>query len=232
MRTGRYGANLDMSVCIGTYNAKGLMCAKKRKRVSLMCKKYKLDVLCIQETHGKREECEKKWTKELGFELGTFSTAKQHTTKGAAIIGKGLENTLTDKEGRIAGATVMLGDYKVNIVSVYAPNLNQGRESQENYVNFLIELEAFIDKLMGTESNSRLMVCGDFNMIMDEHLDGHGDLKHSKYPIPIDMLEEMIGRLGLVDAYRWKHPNKKEYVIIYHKPLSSGCKRLLKCRPL
>ena len=138
------------------------------------------EIAALQETHSV------KWQETftrigLGFDGGVFSHF-QKNARGAAILWKKpwvqfQKATIADNKGRVAGAVLENDGKRVAFMSVYAPNLDKSNQSRQEYVSWLIEVDALIDRLMKIGKTRELIMMGDCNQIMDEHLDSF-----SKHP--------------------------------------------------
>ena len=150
----------------------------------------------------------------LGFDDGIFSSYGPGA-RGTALLWKApwtLEagTKMKDGDGRIAGAILKNENKRVAFVSAYAPNLDKGRPSRQAYVTWLISLKARIEDLYGGTGVDGTVVMGDFNQIVDEHLDSF-----SKNPvvheIPLAELMELMGDLSITDGFRWFNSTRRDY---------------------
>lgn len=97
---------------------------------------------------------------------------------------------------------------KLSVVSVYAPTLTRTNKSQEDYSAFLDSLE--VATLHVSEGSPKILIGGDFNTMISEALDSCGKVTNRPELI-IDLIEELMGKYGLLDAFRALHPNEKTF---------------------
>ena len=168
------------------------------------------NIVSLQETHGRKNFFAKTINK-LGFKNGVFSLLDKQI-RGSAVLwkeGKLIAST-TDNQGRIAGAALEINAQTIIVISVYAPNLDGTHKSWEEYTAFLVTLEMHIDKLCSRANTDKIIVNGDFNLILNSELDSYS--QHPKvYDIPKQALMDMTDRLGLSDAFRVLNGDLQSY---------------------
>ncbi len=121
----------------------------------------KADVACVQETHAPSHEPIRKWFANSGYRVVSSSVSNKRC--GTAILIKDtfkIKQVIRDDAGQFVQVLVDLGDDELSFLSLYAPNKNPERNA------FFASLTNLIDLTRPT------FVCGDFNSVLDEDLDG------------------------------------------------------------
>jgi exodeoxyribonuclease-3 len=173
------------------------------------------DVVCLQET---KVEDEKFPGAELGDAGYGFVHFGQRTYNGVAILARfglrlddvkrNLDDDAADAHRRLIAATVE----GVRVVNVYVPN---GQELAAPAYQYKLEWLSRLEACLGRHHrpDDLVMVCGDFNVAPDP-IDVHNPKKWDKTVL---FHEDVRARLrglmsfGLVDAFRKKHPDAKEF---------------------
>ena len=184
---------LRTRISIASLNTRGLLDHKKRGQVKRVIAED--DICLLQETHGTKSNtgC---WKLNLGKEKGEFAFFKKNARGVGIIHDSGVSSNgsaCKDKKGRIAARTIRVGEITLGVVNVYAPNLAPSIASQEDYCNFLISLEHFIDGIK--DDSDYLVVGGDWNMILNPKLDSEGSAKCSK--VCVEQLKELMNKFDL-----------------------------------
>jgi len=168
----------------------------------------------IQEVHGTAERTKHR-IERLGFQGGVFSLFNSRA-KGAALLWKEdlrqIGEPVTDDDGRVAGATLQLGSNgpKVSAISAYAPTLNSSRATWDEYAKFMDSLEQVAQKLQAAAGVQNVIIGGDFNQILDKHLDSLSETPKI-YEAPRERLLEFLFREGLSDTFRLFNPTMQAY---------------------
>ena len=157
-----------------TLNAKSCNLTHKRKKIALELTHIynKIDILFLQETH--LEEVNE--TKTAYFSHGTSAA------RGVAILLNGgddlelmkinQEEYLKDDNGRIIAIGIICKGKKIGLINCYAPNLNDSKKVQEEYLAYLDDLSKILAEL--DNACDILIVGGDFNIALDKKLDAKG----------------------------------------------------------
>jgi len=160
---------------IASFNVRGLTLDEEKQSIATDFINYKLDVLCIQETHLVGTK-----TLELKGEKGNkvrlFHTGSdKHKYHGIGIIVFSDRKTLFK---RISDRTcfVKLIDCNVVVICAYSPTNQNAKENPTNTYNFYSELNNTLNKF---RSNTQVFIAADLNCQIGVH--------HKDYP-------ELIGR--------------------------------------
>jgi exodeoxyribonuclease-3 len=173
------------------------------------------DVVCLQET---KVEDEKFPASDLGEAGYAFVHFGQKTYNGVAILARyglaledvrrGFHDDADDAHRRLISATIE----GIRVVNVYVPNGQEvGAPAYHYKLEWLAKLKADLERHQ--RSDEPILVCGDFN-VAPEPIDVHNPKKWEKtvlfHPDVRARLHELMS-FGLVDAFREKHPEAKEY---------------------
>jgi exodeoxyribonuclease-3 len=173
------------------------------------------DVVCLQETKVEDDKFPEGDIGDAGYRAAFFG---QRTYNGVAILAKfglAIENVKKNLDGdaddahRRAISAVVEG---VRIVNVYVPN---GQELAAPAYQYKLEwLGRLKDELVRhSRPDEPLVVCGDFN-VAPEAIDVHNPKKWDKTVLFHEDVRKKLRELmsfGLVDAFRVKNPEAKEY---------------------
>ena len=183
-------------------NVKGLNSPQKRKKIFNKLVKLKADIIFIQETHIKEKDKKLLVMPRLGE---TFIASNQQKKKGVAIfIKKHLKPKMVfaSEDGRLLMVEISYQGEEILLVNIYAPN-----ESQHNFFSQLK------NQLTG-KAEQKICIMGDFNAIISKEKDtstsSRNKKKRSRNIIPKVFLE-MAEELSLIDIWRTRNPNKKDY---------------------
>ena len=161
------GSNLAFKLI--SLNARGIRSFEKRKAVFGWWFKQKVDLCFLQETYSTKE-VENFWKKQWKGEM--FSSHGSEHSRGVLILIKNsLEFELIfvrlDKEGRFVFLEAFVQDQKFLFVKIYAPN-----KSSEQTL-FFDQIKDELDN-SGIDDDCRIIIGGDFNVILNPDLDGFG----------------------------------------------------------
>lgn len=202
---------------IGTWNVNSIKI--RREQVERFLSEKNLDILGIQETKVRTEEFPGFSFKKLGYEVyhqggkGRNGVALLSKTKAEEIIVgfKGLkEEDFPDAKERIIGMKVPLESLKeLWIFSVYIPNGSPVNSDYYFYkLQFLWKFREFLEA--NFSKDTPLIIMGDFN-VAPEEIDVY-DPEILRENICFTERERKAFKalldFGLVDALRFKYPNK------------------------
>lgn len=172
------------------------------------------DVVCLQETKVEDDKFPMSEIGDAGYRAEIYG---QRTYNGVAILArfglslddvkKGLDGDADDAHRRLIAATVD----GIRIVNVYVPN---GQELTAPAYQYKLEwLSRLKDELSRRPAGEPLIVCGDFN-VAPEPIDVHNTKKWDQTVLFHESaragLKDLMS-IGLVDSFREKHPEVKEF---------------------
>lgn len=145
-------------------NAIGLSNLVKRKAFFLFCKEFKSDLMFIQETHSCPEDFWKtQWGGEMWLAHGSSHSGGvailAHTFHGKCVWSKG------DSKGHWLILLIDMNDCKFIVVNVY------GYCSKDANTSLLGEIENYVNSTMRSHPNAKLIIGGDFNLVMNGSID-------------------------------------------------------------
>lgn len=193
-----------MVLKVAVWNVKGMR--SNTKRVQIKDILHRFDVAMLQETHSSDIDKEA-WRKELGFTTAKWASLKSNAA-GAAALSRHADRGVAERNGRIAVIETKFNTKPLLIVSVYAPNMDKGTKSLDNYFEFLDKLEKVVN--MYHNKNKSLIIAGDLNIVMNKDLDTFGQpLQHSSiFPKCIERWEKLKHSFALSDSFRHVYPDK------------------------
>ena len=167
------------------------------------------DALCIQEIRTKEQPAI------LDGCAHHFNPAERDGYAGTALvsktspvsIGNGFGIPDLDGEGRVITAEFD----QLYLVTAYVPRSLEGLRRQDYRVRFD---EALVEHVVNLEDRKPVVLCGDFNAILDaddvyaENIH-HGEEDEGFASDDRDLLLELVDR-GFVDAFRHVNPNAKD----------------------
>lgn len=144
-----------------TYNARGLNDLKKRKQLFCLLKHKALDIVFIQESHGRDNEM-KLWRSQWGGDI-TFANA-QNTSCGVMMLTRRnfdckISKVEADPHGRYLIVEVNIEGQSLVLANLYAPNT----DSPSFFAEFMQEIYLF--------ENRNVILGGDFNFVIDQQKD-------------------------------------------------------------
>jgi exodeoxyribonuclease-3 len=172
------------------------------------------DVVCLQETKVEDDKFPTSEIGDAGYQAAIFG---QRTYNGVAILArfglslddvkKGFDRDGDDAHRRMIAATVD----GIRIVNVYVPN---GQELTAPAYQYKLEwLGRLKDDLLCRPAGEPILVCGDFN-VAPEPIDVHNPKKWEQTVLFHESARARLKDLmsiGLVDSFRVKHPDVKEF---------------------
>lgn len=191
-----------MDLTVVSYNVRGINNKFKREKLYDRISAVKADIIGLQETHSKEEleeEISKEWKGEAYLSHGPDTL-----TSGVAILIRDSSNiTVIDEDksskGRYIILTIRSGEEICQICNIYAPTLPQKRPKFYRKI---------ADKI---DPDIPLILMGDFNMVMNTDEDRIGTKIRTTHTSGKRELQQIITRHTITDAWRYKHPKKKEY---------------------
>lgn len=187
-------------------NARGLNHPAKRLSMWKEATTHKADVLCVQETHfqlTKAPSCSHKDYPHV------YMACTPEKKKAGVLIA--LRNTVSfqqkdivlDPNGRYIILKGDINSKPYTLVSLYAPNTHQSR-----FINRLF-------KKIQHHIYGNLIICGDFNLIIDPKMDTSASKPHSS-----SYLSKTIHQAELYDVWRCKNANARDYTFFSHRHCS------------
>ena len=157
---------------IATFNVRGLSLEEKKQSLATDFEKYKLDVLCIQETHLRGTKT-LNFRGEKGNKVKIFHTgAETDSHHGVGIVVDYNRKTLFKRiNDRIC--FVRLLDSNIVVICAYSPTNQNTRANSNNTNNFYLALN---DTLNSFFNNTLVFIAADLNCQIGIHHKEHPEL--------------------------------------------------------
>lgn len=188
------------SINVCTFNVKGLANKDKRTRVFEWLKTNNYSVCCLQELHCVKSDISV-WQNQWKNQLFLSGNSSNSTGVGILLNINVDYNILQYQEiveGRLQLLEIEINGNRFSIINVYAPN--------NNSLHFL----NCVENLMIEQRCNSLIVCGDFNVVMDYSLDKLNGVANTNLPCS-KKLNEIVAGNELTDVWRTLYPNNRKY---------------------
>ena len=193
-------SKLGNEVIVLSANCQGIRNTQKRQDVVNYLRDTKAGIICLQDTHLLEKDIrdlKKIWNDDI------FLNGKRSNSRGVAIlIRKNFEYEVLeqnkDNEGNYLQLILRINSVTLNLITVYAPN----NDSPQFFND--------IQKMIEDSDTNYIIVCGDFNLVMDPDKDC-SNYKNLNNPKARLVVKNIMAEYDLVDAYRNIHPDKKRY---------------------
>jgi exodeoxyribonuclease-3 len=200
---------------IVSFNANGIRSAI-RKGFFEWVKANDPDIICIQETKIKSQECPSLDHISIPGYHVVYEDAEKRGYSGVAIFSKrkpdSIENRLGMHESDQEGRFLQFNFPEFSVVSVYMPSGTSGEGRQEVKMAFLENFYNYLAQQL--QKDRRLIICGDWN-IAHQPIDLKNwktNQKNSGFlPEERAWLDEVFGQLGYVDAFRVLNSLPEQY---------------------
>ncbi len=191
---------------IGSLNARGLGQTGKREDVFSWLKNKKLSIYCISDFHC-TNALHDQYIKEWGSNI-ILCEGKSDSRGVAILFSKDLDYELFDTQVDCDGNFVILDlkvyDCRFTLVAIYGPNKDKP--------SFFHEI---CNKVQAIQ-NSSIIICGDWNVVLDYEIDTKGYL-HQNNPRAREAVMQMMESLELYDVWRDQNENQKKYTWVRNK---------------
>ena len=157
-------------------NIRGIRSLEKRKSIFAWLVKQQADICFLQETYTTKE-LENSWKMQWKGQM-FFSHGSEHS-RGVLILIKNslfeLKSVCQDNQGRFVLVEASVQDQKFIFLNIYTPN-----KTNEQTIFF----DRIKDELDNTciDDDCRIIIGGDFNVILDPEFDGQGGNAKLKEP--------------------------------------------------
>lgn len=187
---------------IVTLNAKGLNVPEKCRMLQNDMKRIKADIVLLQETHFRENafpSLKNRYYLTVYHSTYTEAKSRRVSIQISARIPWSMIDIKTDPMGRFLFLKGMIGETKVTIANLYAPNCHQ---------------EVFIRKhlkLLQTFSEGQLIVGGDLNIPLiptEDTSTGTSSTSRGTHKI----IHSVLHDTQLIDAWRLFHPGERDYM--------------------
>lgn len=200
---------------IVSFNANGIRSAIRKGFFDWM-KEQDPDIVCIQETKIKSQECESLEAITPPGYYVVYEDADKRGYSGVAIFSKKepryIERCLGMYESDHEGRFLQFNYENFSVVSVYMPSGTSGVGRQDVKMAFLDHFYTYLVQQM--KQDRKLIICGDWN-IAHQPIDLKNwktNQKNSGFlPEERAWLDQVFGTLGYVDAFRVINQLSEQY---------------------
>ena len=191
---------MENEIKIISLNVRGLATDVKRRDVFKWLREQKCSLYCLQDIHCKPGQIDH-WTAEWGYKC-IFAPYKGDSRGTAILFSSTLDITIhqieNDPGGNFNIIYLELAGKKFTLVNLYGPNKDDP--------NFYKKIKEKIDTL----GNDSVVICGDWNLVLDQEQDTSGYL-HRNNP---EAQKEVLGlkeELDLVDVWRARNEDTRRF---------------------
>ena len=215
-------ATLPDKIALITLNCQGLRLDSNRSLLFSWLNCSHFHFICLQETHSISEAEFEAWVQDaidqgvLRRQYKCISSPGTARSSGVAILyhpESSMSHCSRDSGGRLVCAEFLWGDIAFQLANIYGPN------SKRDGDLFFESLYSVLDP------DTPLILCGDFNTVVDPVLDRRGCNPSSPwaYNWP-QSIAQLTSTFDLHDAWREKHPSAQQYT--WHRPNGRQASRL------
>ena len=183
-----------------TVNCQGLDDASKRRDVLNYLRSKKHNIYCLQDTHF-ITRLEPYIQAQWGYKC-IFSSYTSNARGVAIMLNNNFEykihNQKLDDSGNYIILDITIEGEKITLINLYGPN----EDNPIFYENIFKCIQDF--------DNDKYIVCGDFNLTLDQQLDTYNYLNINN-PKSKNLVLEMLDPFDLKDPYRELYPELKKY---------------------
>ena len=194
-----------------TLNCRGLNGGKKRLQTFKYLKGLNYDIYCLQDCHFTED-----MYKQIYSEWGApcyLSYATSNARGVGIFISKQVDykvhNSIIDENGNYVILDISFEENRMTLVTLYGPN-----EDKPTFYEHIFKL---IDQL----GNDSLLVCGDFNLVLDPSKD-YKNYKHVNNKKARATLLNIINENQLHDPFRQQFPLLRRYTWRRTRPLQQA----------
>ena len=151
---------------IVSLNVRGFRNKRKRKALFHSFRRDKYDIICLQDTHltiADKLLVENEWGMNFHFSKGTTKRNGLLTLLNKKTMSNTDEVLLASE--RILISSIYVNDVQFFIINIYGPCILTEK------IHFLETLKNEINSIYNKFTNDNVIICGDFNIVMDNNLD-------------------------------------------------------------
>lgn len=182
-------------------NCQGLGEKFKRKDVFSYLKDKRYSIFCLQDTHFTQEH-EDFLRNEWGYNA-YFSSFKSNSRGVAILLNNNFESKVhrekKDRNGNFLALDINIDGLRTTLISLYGPN----QDTPDFY--------DVIQETIHDFNNDHIIICGDFNLVLNPSVDYDSNYKHVNNPAARNKVLEIIENNNLIDIFREHHPDIRRY---------------------
>ena len=189
---------------IASLNVRGFRNRKKRKGLLYIFKRDNYDAICLQDTHltlRDRSLIEKEWVGHFHFSKGTNKQYGLLTLFNKKTVDE--NSKVLFLSNRILISSITINEVDFFIVNIYGPCISNEK------IDFLETLEREIKNIYNHSSTENIIVCGDFNMVINNNLDIISGNPHNANIV--QSFKDTMSNIQLNDSWRLLNGNIKRF---------------------
>ena len=201
---------LGEEIVVSSVNCRGLQDIKKRTDVlDFLKNNIHSNIFCLQDTHWTDKD-EKQirniWNNPL------IIHGLRTNARGVSILLKNnfefkIINSFKDTTGNLILIDLLIGnEFSIRLINIYAPNIDTPQFFE------------YVETLLVNHSNDYTVLCGYFNLVLDQNMDSMNYNKINN-PRSKDFVLKMINNNNLIDAFRKCNPDQKRYTWRRRNPI-------------
>jgi len=188
------------SLQVMTLNCQGLGDPEKRRDVLNYLRKKKHNIYCLQDTHF-TDKLEPYIKAQWGYTC--IFNSYTSNSRGVAIMLNNnfdlkINRTKSDNLGNYLAVDMTIDNTKKKYIYIYGPN--------EDNPTFFENILKIIDEF----ENEQYIICGDFNLVLNQNLDTSNYI-HVNHPNSKNILLQNLEVFDLVDPFRELYPTLRRY---------------------
>ena len=204
-----------MNANIISVNVHGIRSYTKRQKVFNWLTRKNADIILLQEPYSTKE-VERYWKQQWKGKM-VFSHGTNHS-KGVTILFNEkldfeIKYSIVNQNGRFIILNIEIQGHPVILTNVYFPCASKPRKQElmwDNFRKFISEIDNYDDK--------SLFLGGDFNVLMNIHLDRDGGNPRYDERV-LQKIECFMDDFDLVDIWRARNPHTRQYTWRQTNPL-------------
>ena len=192
---------MDEQLHIFSQNCRGgLSVANKRRDLFQYVRNKKYNIICLQDVHINKQ-LEPFIKSEWGYDV--FFSSFTNSSRGVMILINNnfefkVEGVKTDKNGNYILLDITIQGKRITLVNIYGPN----EDNPNFYTNIIQKISEF--------ENDQVIICGDWNFVLDPDLD-YNNYLHVNNPRARKIMLDFIEKENFVDAWRVINENCRKY---------------------
>ena len=203
----------DSNISIFSMNCRGLRDSKKRLDVFHYIREKNCSIYCLQDTHFLGSECSiirSQW----GYDV--YNSCGTSNSRGVCILFNNnfefeVLSEKHDHEGNFLQVDIRVEKkFVISLLSIYGPN----KDDPNFYKNIANILE-------NNQNSDFTVICGDWNLIQDFHLDSNNYVNINNPNARSEVLN-MASKFDLVDPWRLANPKSKMFTWQKRNPVKKG----------
>lgn len=185
---------------IGSWNVRGLGTSVKKMAVFSMLEKYRVELVCLQETHLTKHTAQQFQTKKYQYQ---YHSVYSSYSRGVSVTVKtgvnfSCRQSSKDELGRYIFLHCAIDNSMYIVANIYIPP------------PFRLDVMLRLNEFLLDKEGVPIIIVGDFNEILDRELDRFPIQTFSE-PMGKSRLRQFLDEMGLLDLWRAWNPGVLQY---------------------